>query len=94
MLKEYDRARNQIKVSCPNCNCETIKRKMKRHLQTQKCKKKPHPNDNYILVGGRTYLKGESPLEGVWHADHTPFEVKHYAIIENNIPRSVTITTI
>ena len=61
---------------------------------SNKCKKKPHPNDNYIIVGGRIYLKGESPLEGVWHADHTPFEVKHYAIIENNIPRSVTITTI
>ena len=61
---------------------------------SNKCKKKTHTNDNYILVGGRIYLKGESPLEGVWHKDHTPFEVKHYAIIENNIPRSVTITTI
>ena len=62
--------------------------------QTQKCKKKPHPNDNYILVGGRTYLKGESPLEGVWHADHTPFEVKRYVIFENGVERGVTITTI
>ena len=93
-LKEYDRARNQIKVNCPNCNCEIVKRRLNSHLLTQKCKKKPHPNDNYIIVGGSVYLKGESPLEGVWHKDHTPFEVKHYAIIENNIPRSVTITTI
>ena len=61
--------------------------------KTNKCKNKPHPNDNYIIVGGRIYLKGESPLEGVWHKDHTPFEVKHYAIIENNIPRSVDVTT-
>ena len=39
----------------------------------------------YLGVG---YLKGESPLEGVWHRGHTPFEVKAYAIIErsNNIP--------
>ena len=100
MLKEYERARDSIKVNCPNCNCEVVKRKLNSHLQTQKCKsyvkpiEKPHPNDNYIIVGGSVYLKGESPLEGVWHKDHTPFEVKHYAIIENNIPRSVTITTI
>ena len=94
-LKEYDRARNQIKVNCPNCNAEIVKRKLNSHLQTQKCKSyvKPHPNDNYIIVGGRVYLKGESPLEGVWYKDHTPFEVKHYAIIENNIPRFVDVTT-
>ena len=61
---------------------------------SQKCKKKPHTNDNYIIVGGRVYLKGESPLEGVWHSDHTPFEVKKHASIENNVPRTVTITTI
>ena len=42
-----------------------------------KCKKKPHPNYNYAIIGGRTYLKGESPLEGVWHSDHTPFEVNN-----------------
>ena len=92
--KEYDRARNQIKVNCPNCNCEIVKRKLNSHLQTQTCKKKTHTNDNYILVGGRTYLKGESPLEGVWHADHTPFEVKRYVIFENGVERGVTITTI
>ena len=93
-LKEYDRARNQIKINCPNCNCEIVKRKLNSHLQTQTCKKKTHSNDNYILVGGRTYLKGESPLEGVWHADHTPFEVKRYVIFENGVERGVTITTI
>ena len=93
-LKEYDRARNQIKVDCPHCNGEIVKRKLNSHLRSQKCKKKPHTNDNCIIVGGRVYLKGESPLEGVWHRDHTPFEVKHYAIIENTIPRSVAITKI
>ena len=93
-MKEYDRARNQIKVNCPNCNCEIVKRKLNSHLQTQTCKKKTHTNDNYILVGGRIYLKGESPLEGVWYADHTPFEVKRYVIFENGVDRGVTITTI
>ena len=93
-LNEHDRARDQIKVYCSHCNGEIVKRKLNSHLRSQKCKKKPHTNDNYIIVGGRVYLKGESPLEGVWHRDHTPFEVKHYAIIENNIPRSVAITTI
>ena len=93
-VKEYERARDQIKVNCPNCNCEIVKRKLNSHLQTQTCKKKTHTNDNYILVGGRIYLKGESPLEGVWHADHTPFEVKRYVIFENGVERGVTITTI
>ena len=99
-LKEYDRARNQIKINCPNCNCEIVKRKLNSHLQTQKCKsyvkpiEKPQPNDNYIIVGGRVYLKGESPLEGVWHADHTPFEVNRYVIFENGVERGVTITKI
>ena len=93
-VKEYERARDQIKVNCPNCNAEIVKRKLNSHLQTQTCKKKTHTNDNYILVGGRIYLKGESPLEGVWHADHTPFEVKRYVIFENGVERGVTITTI
>ena len=50
-------------------------RRLNSHLQSQKCKKKPHPNDNYVIIGGRVYLKGESPLEGLWHDDHTPFDV-------------------
>ena len=44
-LKEYDRARNQIKVNCPNCNCEIVKRKLNSHLQTQKCKSSTQPDD-------------------------------------------------
>ena len=52
---------------------------------------KTHPNDKYMLVDGRTYLKGESPLEGVWHSDHTPFEVKKYVIFEKGVPRGITI---
>ena len=93
-LKEHDRARHQIKVYCPHCDGEIVKRKLKSHLQSQKCKKKPHPNDDYILVGGRTYLKGKSPLEGFWHRDHTPFEIKYYTLFENNISRSVAVTPI
>ena len=45
-LKEYDRARNQIKICCPNCNGEIVKRKLNSHLQTQKCKSFVKPNDN------------------------------------------------
>ena len=45
-LKEYDRVRNQIKLCCPNCNCEIFKRKLNRHLQTQKCKSFVKPNEN------------------------------------------------
>ena len=94
-LKEHDRARDQINLYCPQCNGEIVKRKLNSHLQSQKCKKKPHPNNNYIIVGGGVYLKGKSPLEGVWHSGHIPFEVKRkYSITEDNIPRIVTITTI
>ena len=42
---EYDRARNQIKVNCPNCNCEIVKRKLNSHLQTQKCKSYVKPDE-------------------------------------------------
>ena len=93
-LKEYDRARNQLKVYCPHCEREIITRKMNSHLQSQKCKQKPHPNDDRIIVGGRTYLKGKSPLEGVWHCDHTPFDIKYYTTFENGVSPGVKITTI
>ena len=39
-LKEYGRAGNQIKIYCPHCNGEIVKRKLNSHLQSQKCKKK------------------------------------------------------
>ena len=44
-IKEYDRERDQIKVNCPNCNCETAKRKLNRHLQSQKCKSYVKPDE-------------------------------------------------
>ena len=87
MLWEYKQVLNELLYKKkPEDKCK--------NKPENKCKKKPHPNDNYVIIGGRTYLKGESPLEGVWHSDHTPFEVNKYAIIENNVPRTVTITTI
>ena len=32
-------------------------------------------NDNYIVVDGRTILRGRSPFEGVWHDTHTPYDI-------------------
>ena len=58
-VKEYDRAGYQIKAYCPHCNSEIGARKLNRHLQTQTCKKKPHPNDKYTIVDGNVYLKTE-----------------------------------
>ena len=83
------------KITCNVCGCQICRQGLTRHQKTKKCKSfdKLTENDNYIIVGGRPYLKGESPLEGVWYKDHTPFEVKHYAVIEKNIPRSVMVTT-
>ena len=49
MLKEYERARDSIKVNCPNCNCEVVKRKLNRHLQSQKCKSYVKPIENREL---------------------------------------------
>ena len=82
-------------IICNICGGQICRHGLTRHQKTKKCKSfvKLTENDNYIIVDGRTYLKGESPLEGVWHKDHTPVEVKHYAIIEKNIPRSVLVTT-
>ena len=82
-------------IICNICGGQICKHGLARHQKTKKCKSfdKLTENDNYIIVGGRPYLKGESPLEGVWYKDHTPFEVKHYAVIEKNIPRSVMVTT-
>ena len=81
---------------CNICGGQICRQGLVRHQKTNKCKSfvKLTENDNYIIVGGRIYLKGESPLEGVWHADHTPFEVKRYVIFENGVERGVTITTI
>ena len=49
-LKEYDRVRHQvrdqIKMHCPNCNCEIVKRKLNSHLQTQRCESFVKPNEN------------------------------------------------
>ena len=36
-VKEYDRARDQIKAYCPHCNSEIGARTLNRHLQPQKC---------------------------------------------------------
>ena len=36
-VREYDRARDQITAYCLHCNSEIGARKLKRHLQTQKC---------------------------------------------------------
>ena len=88
------------KITCNICGCQICRQGIAKHQKSKKCKsyvkpiEKPHPNDNYIIVGGRVYLKGESPLEGVWHCDHTPFEVKYYTIFENGVERGVKITTI
>ena len=41
------------------------------HNQTNKCNTKPNP----IVVDGRTYLKGKSPFEGVWHDTHIPYDI-------------------
>ena len=49
-VKEYERARDQIKVNCPNCNCEVVKRKLNRHLQTQKCKSYVKPDECNNLI--------------------------------------------
>ena len=92
-MKEYDRAGNQLKVYCPHCEREIITRKINSHLQSQEYKNRSHPNDNHVLIGGRTYLKGKSPLEGFWHRDHTPFDVKHYVIFDTNVSRGVNVTT-
>ena len=45
------------------------------HDRTNTCKTKPHPKYKRIVVDGRTYLKGKSPFEGVWHDTHVPYDI-------------------
>ena len=60
---------------CECCGNEVNKAQLAKHHPTNKCKTKPHPNDEYINIAGRTYLKGKSPFEGVWHETHIPSDI-------------------
>ena len=53
------------------------------HNRINKCKTKPNPNDTYIVVDGRTYLKGKSPFEGVWHDTHIPYDIHDVKVKPN-----------
>ena len=41
-------------------------------LLVQRCRAR---DDNYVIVDGRTYLKGNSPFEGIWYANHIPYDI-------------------
>ena len=43
------------RVKCDICGCELQWGSLSKHKKTKKCK--PHPNDKYMLVDGRTYFE-------------------------------------
>ena len=62
-------------IICNICGSRGVRTGIARHQQTNTCKTKPHPNDKFIVVDGRTYSKGKSPFEGVWHDIHVPYDI-------------------
>ena len=60
---------------CERCGSEVNKAQLAKPNRINKHKTKPHPNDEFIAVDGRTYLKGKSPFEGVWHGTHVPYDI-------------------
>ena len=54
----YDKICGSIRTICERCGSEVNKAQLATHNRTNKCKTKPNPNDKYIVVDGRTYLKG------------------------------------
>ena len=55
--REYEKAYGTIRTICECCGSEVNKAQLAKHHRTNKCKTKPHPNDKYIVVDGRAYLK-------------------------------------
>ena len=78
-MKEYDRKRNQIRNKtyrlCPICNNEVCKTDLSKHQQSNKCELFKTRNDNYVIVDGRTYLKGNSPFEGICYDNHIRYDI-------------------
>ena len=60
---------------CPICNNEVCKNNVSKHHKYKKCESFKTRNDNYVIVDGRTYLKGNSPFEGIWYATHMPYDI-------------------
>ncbi len=46
--KDYEKQRNKIKINCPNCNAEIIKKNLMLHQQTQKCISKKEYIEEHI----------------------------------------------
>ena len=82
--REYDQIYGTIRIMCGRCGSEVNKAQSAKHNRTNKCKTKPHPNDIYIVVDGRTYLKGKSPVEGAWHDTHVPYDIHEVKKKETN----------
>ena len=58
-----------------NCFAELSMDSLRKHHKTKKCELFRTRNDNYLVVDGRSYLKGKSPFEGVWHDTHEPYDI-------------------
>ena len=59
---------------CEYCFAELSRSSLTKHHTSRTCEVLKTSNDNYIPTG-RTYLKGKSPFEGVWHDTHMPYDI-------------------
>ena len=60
---------------CKYCFAELGRDSLRHHHTTKKCELFKTRDDKYIVVDGRTYSKGKSPFEGVWHDTHVPYDI-------------------
>ena len=64
-----------MRIMCEYCFAELSRASLAKHHKTKKCEVFKTRNENYIVVDGRTYLRGKSPFEGVWHDTPTPYDI-------------------
>ena len=60
---------------CEYCFAELSRDSLRQHHTTKKCESFKTKNGKYIVVDGRTYLRGSSPFGSVWHDTRTPYDI-------------------
>ena len=63
---------------CEYCFAELSNSSLAKHHKSKKCELLKNRNDDYIVVDGRTYLKGKSPFEGIRHDTHIPYDIYEF----------------
>ena len=60
---------------CEYWFAELSRDSLAKHHKSKKCELFRTRNDKYVVVDGRTYWRGSSRFEGVWHDTHVPYDI-------------------